>query len=471
MNCKKCNAYIRTGASFCFECGAPVNEQNEKHPQKRPFSKKILLLCSIILLSTAAIVLYIIGYNASSPEKLVKEFKHAIHAKDTEKIASLVTSSVSDWTFKKIDADLLLTYLSEHTDDKEVLFQRLDMEAAQYKEEKQIYRYDDEPFAAIALKQKGKKWLFFPNYIFEIAPVYLHVKVNKDKAKIFINGTEVEKNTKADDYRPYGPFSIGTYEIKAVIKGKYIDAEEKKEAVVYEVDNSKIEESLSIQASIVEASTYYNDTSLYINGEKTDVKLGNTREELGMIPTDGSVTFTLEKEFPWGMAKSEEFAVTEEYMNMDQFTVLSPEQQEEIMTSLNENWSQHTEALQTADTSKMTLVPEEYKEAVKKEALTLAALSETYVATFIQARYDLETIKMPAYNEEKNRYELKVEAEYMLLEPQLHNYSLLRDGDKATTTFYMSLYYDENENKWKIEDYANGSFFLMESNEIKKYDF
>jgi len=141
------------------------------------------------------------------------------------------------------------------------------------------------------------------------------------------------------------------------------------------------------------------------------------------------------------------------------------------MTLLNENWSQHTEALQTADTTKMTLVPEEYKEAVKREALKLKNLSETYVATFIQARYDLETIKMPAYNEEKNRYELKVEAEYMLLEPQLHNYSLLRDGDKATTTFYMSLYYDENENKWKIEDYANGSFFLIESNEIKKYDF
>ncbi|WP_102272022.1 zinc ribbon domain-containing protein [Cytobacillus massiliigabonensis] len=470
MICKNCKTPLRAGAGFCSECGAQA-EENNRQPLIRPFSKKLLILIgTVILLIAAAAVLYIIGNNSSSPVKLVNEFKQAVNKKDAEKITSLLHSSVSDWTFQKSDAELLLAYFSEQTDDKNELFKRLDKEAAEYEENQEIYRFDDEPFAAIALKQEGKKWLFFHKYSLQVVPVYLRVKVNKDDAKIFINGKKIEDQTKADDYQTYGPFSIGTHEIKAVIEGKYVDAEEKKEVVLYEVKNSKMDESISIQASTVEASTFYEDTSLYINGQKTEMTLGSAREEIGILPTDGSVTFTLEKEFPWGLAKSDEFAVTEKYINMNQFTVLSPEQQEEIMTLLNENWSQHTEALQTADTSKMMLVPEEYKESVKKSALQLATLSEKYTATFIQARYDMESIKMPIYNEDKNRYELKVEAEYTLLEPQLHNYSLLRDGDKATTTFYMSLYYDEKESKWKIEDYADGSFFLRESNEIKTFE-
>lgn len=46
--------------------------------------------------------------------------------------------------------------------------------------------------------------------------------------------------------------------------------------------------------------------------------------------------------------------------------------------------------------------------------------------------------------------------ERIFLEPQLHNYSLLIDGDKA--------------NNWTIEEYANGSFILRVFNEIRKFE-
>lgn len=207
-----------------------------------------------------------------------------------------------------------------------------------------------------------------------------------------------------------------------------------------------------------------------MNGKKTDAIIGKLPEELGMVPIDGSVTFTLEKEFPWGIATSEDFPVKNRRMDLSSFTVLSSDVREDIMNMLNENWKQHTDALQSGDTSKMTFAPEKYKETVKKQAENLHGRSKEYIATFIKARYDVETLKTPIYNEEKDRYELKVEAEYTLNEPELHGYSLLRKDDDATTTYYMTLYFDENEGEWKIDNYAVGSFFLSSLHEIKTYE-
>ncbi len=472
MNCEKCNTLFRVGAGFCSKCGAPAGEIQSETRQKPHLSKKLVaILCSIAALVLIFVVLYIVGSKSFSPEKTVEAFKEAVNKKDVNKISSLIQSTTSDWAFKKTDAHLLIAYLHEHQNDKEQLFKRLDTEAAQFFEEKPSYLFNDEPFTAISLKQTGKKWLFFRNYSLAMAPVEIIIRVNKDNARIFIDGNEVEANTKEDKERSYGPLSIGTHELKVILPGKYIDAEESKEIVLYEVDSNEIYETFDIHASVVNATTFYNDTRLYINGDKTDVILGNTREEIGMLPLDGSVTFKLEKEFPWGIATSDEYVVEDKSLNLDQFVVIPSEKRKELMDMLNENWKQHTEALQTADTSKMTLVPEKYKEKVKREAIKLQGMSEKYIATFTKARYEVDSLKTPVYKEEKNRYELKVEAEYTLLEPQLHNYCLLRDGDYALTTYYMTLYYDETSNEWKIEDLKDGSFFFNENHEIETFNF
>lgn len=428
------------------------------------------LLGSCLLIVVLCIVLYQIGLSASSPDKTVAAFKEAVKAKNESKIVSLLNSSTDNWKFKKADASELLSYLEDHPDMKDDLFTKLDRQAESFTDDS-IYMNNDETFASIHLKEDGKKWLFFHNYSLDVIPAYINITVNKDSAKIFVDNTEVETNTNEGKSKTYGPFSPGDHEIKAVLPGKYINAEEKETVALFDEKHREINKTLEIQASEVQAMTIYDDTTLYVNGEKTDVKIGKDMEEVGMLPTDGTATFKLEKEFPWGTATSEDYPVDDKFMNMEEFVAIPQDQQEELMVMLNENWKQHTAALQTGNTAKMTYAPKEYQAAVKKEAKSIKSRPKKYVATFTKARYNTDTLKTPVFNEEKNRYELKVEAEYTLHEPKLHNYALLRKGDDAITTYYMDLYFDEKEKKWKIEDYHNGSFFLTESDDLKSFDF
>ncbi|MEK3887604.1 TcaA second domain-containing protein [Bacillus sp. FSL K6-3431] len=471
MNCTKCKTSLNPNAVFCQNCGVAVEAPPAKKRAKPPFLKKlVIILSACVTVILLGIVLYQIGLNAYSPEKTVATFREAINKNDVDTITSLLKSNSSTWDFKEDDADLLLTYFKDHPNDKDKLFNNLNHQAEQYKENSKYIELGEKHFANISLQRAGKKWLFFHNYSLLITPANISVAVDQDDAKIFIGEMEVEANTIKNDYHSYGPFSIGSYEIKAELLGKYIDAEETKEVDLFNLEDSEVEENLSINASKVEAFTTYNDTTLYMNGNKTDAKIGTKPEELGMVPIDGSITFTLEKEFPWGVATSDDFLVEQRNIDMSNFVVLSPEEREEIMIMLNKNWEQHIEALQTSDTSNLTLVPKVYKDAVKKQTKNLHGKNKEYIATFIKARYDIDTLKTPIYNEELNRYELKVEAEYTLNEPQLHAYALLRQGDDATTTYYMTLYYDEGDSEWKIENYTTGSFFLSSLHEIKSYD-
>jgi len=158
-------------------------------------------------------------------------------------------------------------------------------------------------------------------------------------------------------------------------------------------------------------------------------------------------------------------------LSLDDLAVLTEAEQEPLMNMLNENWKQYTETLNTLDEKKMKLMPEKSRKSVMKYAKRLKGLSGGYEAEFVKAVYVVDSLKMPAYNADQNRYELKAKAEYTLNEPLNHGYWVLIDGDKATTTYYMDLYYDEEYGNWKIENYKDGSFYIISSDDTKTFEF
>lgn len=468
MKCTHCNTKLTTNAQSCPNCGQPIAATEKT--KKRLSLKTISLLSLVIILTASIVVLYQWGLYMTSPQKLMIDFKQALEDHDAEQVVNFIDSKEEQWSFKEEDAERLLAFLEQYPNVKEDLLKQLDEQAVVLTENKQDVEATDQTFAYITIGEKGRKWIFFQEYGLFLRPAMIHVNVNQDAAALHINEELVEEQTKKNDRHTFGPFSIGIYNIKAVLPGKYIDAEENVEVILYGLHEPAEEVELSIHASRVEAYTAFEETSLLLNGEKTDIHIGTTPEELGLVPLDGSVKFSLEKEFPWGTAKSEEFVVDQRRMDLRDFSALSKEQKEEIIEMLNENWLQHTEALQSGNTDHMQLVPDHYKKKVEKQASNLIGKRKEYIATFKQARYDMNTFNIPVYNSEESRYELKVEAEYTLEEPELHGYALLRSGNDATTTYYLTVYYDEVENEWKLDDYATGSFFLRNSSDIRTYN-
>ncbi|MCJ7840223.1 hypothetical protein MUB24_04705 [Lederbergia sp. NSJ-179] len=463
MKCKKCGT--EGNSEFCPKCGADL-----KGKAKSPQMKKWIGFGSLFIL---LLLIGLIGYpslkDLTSPHQAVAALKEAVQKKDADRIHSLIQSNKEGWTFEKKDADLLLHYLNEHPEDADTLFNHLTTWAKILEGQTKPDPHLEETYASISMKESGRKWLLFKNYSFFLTPVYIDISVNRDHVKLYINDELVDENPPKNDVNSYGPYSIGTYELKAVATGSHFDATESRIVEAFEIDTPPISEKLTINAGEVNLATAYDHTSVLLNGEKTDIEIGRQFEKFGLLPMDGSATITLEKEFPWGTMRSEEYVIDDQRMDLSKVSALSETDRNKIMEMLNENWKLHTEALVSGDASKMD-VPEEYKKAVEKQASQLQGKRKKYVATFIQSRYDVESLKRPVYNEEKDRYELQVEAEYTLNEPELHGYSLLREGDNATVTYYMTVFFDEESKEWKIDHYKTGSFFLTSTNEIKTFD-
>ncbi len=329
---------------------------------------------------------------------------------------------------------------------------------------------NETPYATIMLKQEGRKWLLFPDYKLKVTPAYLNVTVNQDNAKLFLNDEEINSQTVADDATSYGPLAPGTYELEAILPARYVDANAAETVDLFDWYEESQDVALEINAGVVQASTSYEETQLYINNEETDIVLGPELTDIGTLPLDGKAKFIFEKEFPWGVATSSEISVDNETIRYE-FDAMPDEEKQAVMDMLNENWEQQTDALQNGDSSKMVYASEEYRQKIDQEYDKLQNFNQEYVADFVKALYRLDSLEQPEFNSHTDRYELTVEVEYSVEEPELERFSILKDGNINRTTYEMLVYYDENEGEWRIHDFNVGYFVIVGSDAQKAYEF
>lgn len=141
----------------------------------------------------------------------------------------------------------------------------------------------------------NKKILFFDNYHIEISPVAIKINTNFDNAEVYINDKEITDTN----------LIPGKYLIKGKLDTLYGLVEAEKE--LYIVEN--MEYSLNMPALNINLTSNFEDADVFINDEKINKKVKDIKK-YGPIPLNKQINIQLQKEFPWGVIKSDKVQVS-----------------------------------------------------------------------------------------------------------------------------------------------------------------
>ncbi|MDU5105470.1 hypothetical protein [Clostridium sp.] len=145
----------------------------------------------------------------------------------------------------------------------------------------------------------NKKILFFDNYHIEISPVAIKINTNFDNAEVYINDKEITDTNLITNLIP------GKYLIKGKLNTLYGLVEAEKE--LYIVEN--MEYSLNMPALNINLTSNFEDADVFINDEKINKKVKDIKK-YGPIPLNKEINIQLQKEFPWGVIKSDKVQVS-----------------------------------------------------------------------------------------------------------------------------------------------------------------
>ncbi|SDZ18360.1 hypothetical protein SAMN05421736_107105 [Evansella caseinilytica] len=509
MYCNHCGTTITRDSSFCPECGTPTRRhedasndefknddiimeetqaeavasseetpiaETEAPVGKKPFfTKRIVWILSVFgFLLISGIVLYQIAAKAAKPDHLVEAFWEAVDRGDSDELSKMLYPKNDDWEFTTSQAEALLTLLNEHPDQKDILRNELLSEQNYYNKEgdgtkESLSNY----YATVSLTNHGKKWLFFDDYLLEISPIYLRVITNQENVILYINNEKAGENLPTDEYQVFGPYAPGKYELRAKLETDYYQLEAFETAqLFYSFHDS---ESVGVTFDDVKSVRVIgplDEAVLFINGKETDIIVESQYSTIGDFPVNGELTLHLEKEYPWGTATSEEIVLDDTSIRFEDFDQTPEDDRNAIMELLNEIWEQELEAIKTGDTSGMVYAPDERKEKVQEEYEQMQEKNKDYSeAKFVTAKYWKDSFDNFSYNDKENRYEVSIEAEYTMYEPDDRRYSTFREDEYGRTTYYFHMYYDEEKQEWIYLDYERNALFLLESHEVYTYEF
>ncbi|MGL5151482.1 MAG: TcaA 3rd/4th domain-containing protein [Clostridium sp.] len=129
----------------------------------------------------------------------------------------------------------------------------------------------------------------------------IRIDSNYKEGTIYIN--DKEQVSPGETIRGIIP---GLYSIKGVLSSDYGDVIENKDIVV---EKDEIID-LSFKANNITIDSQFKDADVYINKKNSNMKVVNF-VDIGPFPQDGSVSISIEKEFPWGKINSDEYIISE----------------------------------------------------------------------------------------------------------------------------------------------------------------
>ncbi|MFD2629998.1 zinc ribbon domain-containing protein [Oceanobacillus kapialis] len=394
--CKNCGGEVAPDARFCKHCGkeieqegvasentghtyyneteqggneqvpsTPQNQHQPNQPSTPSKGKKLNKKSKIILFSSAALILILIGVYAvgnmmSSPKHLLDKFQAAIEDEDAAELASILTTEEEELEITEESvAGIIQLYNNKSSQFKEL------MSNLQYQAEGDTGQLGMYPIDFI---EDGKKFGFFDDYKLSVNPVFFEVGTNYKDTEIIVND-EVVATADSDSFnQEIGPFLPGEYTIRATHDTGFFNLEAEKTIAGDPLYASYVD--LFLEADnvtfdlMMKGYDELNSVKLFVNGKDTGKDL--TKEErVGPLLTDGSMNVSFEAEFPWGTMKTNDYPLTERYMefnfgNSDEFK----KQIQDVLVAYNEEFTEayatgNPEALNTAVQDLETMIVEE----------------------------------------------------------------------------------------------------------------
>ncbi|MBU3132950.1 hypothetical protein KPL40_10865 [Clostridium gasigenes] len=205
-------------------------------------------------------------------------------------------------------------------------------------------------------KIKSNKKGIWKDYYLEVNTVDIKVNCNFSNAKIFVDSNELNEDNRSSGIVP------GLYKIKAILKTNYGDVE--KEIEVSLIQNEEV--SINLEAVDLNITSNFNDAKVLINDKDINKKVSEIGD-YGPIPTNESIDIGIQREFPWGIIKSEKIKVNDSpNINID-INMVNEELTTQIELSINKFYESVFNALNKRDCRLIVLTNEEIQRKIYDE--------------------------------------------------------------------------------------------------------
>ncbi|MBM0066630.1 TcaA 3rd/4th domain-containing protein [Alkalicoccobacillus gibsonii] len=428
----------------------------------------------VFLLLAGGGVFYVTQMNTSSNgEELLTDFENALNNEDAEALTTVLTSAYEDWDYETVDAEALFLYFQEDPSEKDALLNRLDEEMSMYEEDGEDAAsvihpaYQENNYGNITLTYEEGGMFSGGSYELLVTPAYISMHVENEELVFYLNEEEVKPDHYDGTSAVFGPFGPGSFTMRTELALDYVTAttEDVTLNIYHTEDEVSQIEVIAPDVKTMKARSNYDDSVVYLNDEETDLIVNQAEDNVTELPTDESISVSLEKQFPWGSVRSEDLVYDGSILRFDEFEGVPEEEVNKVIDLLEEAMDQRNEVIMHGDPSILTHGNEEFKESAM-DAHESRTKQKDYVAERVETNYILEDLTIPVFNEEKNRYELVVDISYVLYEFDNGSYYLLKEGsDKQfnRNNYRGVVYYDD---EWTLETITSESYFLNQTKEM-----
>ncbi|MDA2321286.1 zinc ribbon domain-containing protein [Bacillus cereus group sp. Bc177] len=307
--CGTCKKNVADHLNFCPECGSKVEVivdntaasytevQSDTQPVKS--KKNLFLIIGFAIIIILLFGAYKFGAYKFSKEKQINVMIEAFQKKDINAIDEFVKANDSSLKIKTEDIKAYMRYLKENPSYNKQLLSYLQKETVDQKLTK-----DKNSFKDGEIVEEGKEWFLYPKYKFSMKSYYMSVSTTAKNAEIYVNDKKETELSSDKTSKELGPYSPGTYVVKATAKTELTELETEKEVDLADEQGEKVNVDLSLEGKYVSISSDENDATVFVNGKKRR-KLSYGNYKLGPVSTDETVEVHLEKTTDFGVIKSE----------------------------------------------------------------------------------------------------------------------------------------------------------------------
>ncbi|MGH4052826.1 MAG: zinc ribbon domain-containing protein [Clostridium sp.] len=510
--CTKCGEKLEEGNKYCMKCGqsvlkqvepseiSPTIEKSTLKPEvtdevinkpsqslniKLPklnlnkTQKKIAIAVAIGLV--IIIGFYKVGESLNSRDKVVARFSRAIATNNSSKLASYIVSTDPKLKVDAKSMEALLKYIDKTPSYGNEIIKSINNQSvkmalspilpAKSTEVLTGSERDIDPSSLFTLEKKGKTWLFYDKYVFDLKPVYINVYTNYKDTQIFLDDKLVCTANQDDFAKEIGPYTPGLYEMRATLKGEYISLEQTIQIdLIEELDLSDVSQTIKQQEIYLDGyevavDSEYEDAKLIANGKDTGILIKDAKN-FGPVSKDSSVKLYAQKDFPWGTVKSGEVPVDGSSGIYLEINAVNESLKNSVMETVNTSCKEQVEAFKSRSITKVKSSSGNAMASIITSVEDMIDGKNMYTGGLTKSAFDLDSIK--TYQME-NKYYAQVSS------LETYNSAYYYEGETIPSTVISetitnyTLIYDESSKKWTVDD-MNAEYDFNDENK-KEFTF
>ncbi|NCU18152.1 zinc ribbon domain-containing protein [Pallidibacillus pasinlerensis] len=428
----------------------PVPPAPPKTPRKKLSKGALISIISGAALIVLLVVTHFVLNYMFSADRLIANFEKAIEKKDVDTLVDMLSANHKSVEIDENAVEAYLGYFEENEDELETVIKSLKRQADG--------RWD---FVHMAMLEKDGKFLYFDKYKIVVPTGHINVYTNMEGVKILVDGEEVGVSDSDFYEETFGPFITGKHKVEAVLETEYLQLTTDEEVVIY--DDGQYFVDLYMEADTVYFSLPYMygtdvEVKLLINGTDVGVDL-TEQDEFGPVLIDGSMTYAVEAEFPWGTVQTEEQPIDDYFVEVD---LIDKSTKQAIMNTVHNYQLEWIEAMTSDNVDAMTHADELLKDFAQMNIDSYKSMDIAFSFQYLSTIVDLNSFYF-YYDEYDRAWKVDVIArsnylynEYFIGEepPSLIEY--IQDFE-----YYLS--YDEEQEKWIVE-YIYETWYFNDDN-------